>query len=101
MPEVLFMDERVNAMLLNLEDAMCLRHEVFYKQEPKTKTTVMWEGDNEMIPLPIMGLDFTLSLYFPTTPFSLSFITELYINDWSLTCKTSTRLTHKQISLIG
>ena len=92
MPEALYVDKRVNKMLLNLEDAMSLRHEVFARQEPKTKTIVMWDGDKEMIPLPIMGLDFTLSFYFPTIPVNLSFITELYINDWSLTCKPSNHL---------
>jgi hypothetical protein len=93
MPEALYVDERVNKMLLNLEDAMSLKHEVSARQEPKTKTIVVWNGDNEMLPLPIVGLDFTLSLYFPTIPVNLSFITELYINDWSLTCKRSDHVT--------
>jgi hypothetical protein len=89
MPDALYVDERINKMLVNLEDAIALRPEVFARHEPKPKTIVMWDGDKEMIPLPIMGLDFTLSFYFPTLPVNLSFITELYINDWSLTCKPS------------
>ena len=93
MPEAFYVDERVNKMLLNLEDAMSLRPEIFARQEPKTNTIVMWDGDEEMIPLPIMGLDFTLSFYFPTIPVNLSFITELYINNWGLTCKLSNHLT--------
>jgi hypothetical protein len=93
MPQSLYVDERVNKMLLNLEDAMSLKHEVSTRQEPKTKTIVVWNGDKEMLPLPIVGLDFTLSFYFPTIPVNLSFITELYINDWSLTCKRSDHVT--------
>src|SRR5207248_252466 len=85
MPEVLFTDERTNKMLLNLEDAMSLRHEALSKQESKTKTIIMWQADDAVIPLPIMGLEFTLSFYFPTSFIDLSYITDLYIHNWSLT----------------
>jgi hypothetical protein len=82
MPDALYTEERVNRMLVELEDTM------IFGKDPATvseEVHFFWQNNEGIMPLPIMGLEYTLSLYFPTTPIDFSNITRLYLINWSLT----------------
>src|SRR5277367_2400706 len=73
MPEALYSDDCVCRMLIQLEDSMFAN---FYipKSSPLRIFNLDWsaEAPTKTLPLPILGLDYTLPLYFPTTPINLS-----------------------------
>lgn len=93
MCEALFADEVVNKMLTDLEDDLI----VLCGSKESRRSVYLWsgEGSGSVLPLPIMGLEFTLLYYFPTTFISLSSLAYLNLDSWSLTGTTL-----KKISLI-
>lgn len=86
MPEALYSDEIVCGMLVRLEDSMFAN---FYipKSSPLRIFDLDWSANapSKALPLPILGLDFTLTFYFPTTPINLSNIRKLSLNSWPIT----------------
>jgi len=83
-PHAMVNEEPTHSLLLALEDAM------FSKYDPWTKVTLDWGGDKESVqskhlPLPIIGLDYTLRLYFPTSAIDLSSVTDLDLSSRNLT----------------
>jgi hypothetical protein len=86
-PEVLYKNIKVYDMLLKLEDSMIARWypwpdgkwrqlRIDWSDPPLHKGTM---------PIPIIGLEYTLSLYFPTTPIDLSNVVELDLRGRNLT----------------
>jgi hypothetical protein len=90
MPTSLFADDEVNEMLCELEDIMLA---------PRVTVNVIGDGtlldwrpeiykpfernikDPQLpLPLPVLGLEFTLGYYFPTTPINLSTVESLYLD---------------------
>jgi hypothetical protein len=87
MPEPLYTDEMVCSMLVQLEDSM-FANTYIPKYSPFRIFNLDWTFDNtkrKNIPLAILGLEFTLSFYFPTTPINISNIRRLSINSWPVT----------------
>jgi hypothetical protein len=81
MPEQLYVDERTNEMLLQLEDCMLTQHHL-------ESCCLEW-NDNEKsnsqgMPIAILGLGYTLSFYFPITPVKLDNIFRLEIQSSNL-----------------
>jgi hypothetical protein len=88
----MYSDDRVNEMLVPLEDSMLAK---FYPPSTEPEQSLAkfrrldWSGKAEhrsrhRIPLPIYGLEFTLSLYFRDTRISLSNITDLNLSGMNL-----------------
>jgi len=86
MPEALYSDDCVCTMLLRLEDSM-FRNFYIPKSSPLRIFNLDWsaEAPSKSLPLPILGLDYTLTLYFRTTPINLSNIRKLSLNSWPIT----------------
>jgi hypothetical protein len=83
-------------MLLDLEDAMILGHEPKSNLSCESQNTgeailaptesfrLHWGGDQGIMPLAIMGLEYTLSFYYPKPPIELTNIGYLDISNWSV-----------------
>jgi hypothetical protein len=88
-PDAMVNEEPTHSMLLALEDAMFSKYDPWTNTQP-AKVTLDWGGDKESdqskdLPLPIIGLDYTLRLYFPTSAIDLSSITDLDLSSRNLT----------------
>ena len=88
-PDAMVNEERTNSMLVALEDAMFTKYDPWANKQP-VKVTIDWGGDKKSgqsmdLPLPIIGLEYTLRLYFPTSAIDLSSITELNLTSRNLT----------------
>ena len=88
-PDAMVNEEPTHSMLLALEDAMFSKYDPWTNTQPG-KVTLDWGGDKESdqskdLPLPIIGLDYTLRLYFPTSAIDLSSITDLDLSSRNLT----------------
>ena len=94
-PDVLYTDPEVNDMLLKLENTMIARWYPWSNGEPREMVLDWSEKFNHkgILPLPIIGLEYTLSLYFPTTPVDLSNISTLDLRERNLTGTTRHRCT--------
>ena len=81
MPEALYKDSKVNRMLLKLEDSMFGRWYPWpnLKAKPYRLDWAEDIGPEESVPIPILGLEYTLGFYFPTTIIDLGNIIELDI----------------------
>ena len=80
MPDILFMDDRVNDMLDALETAMM-------SVPGWTPQTLPWNAKDkdQAFPLPILGLEYTLSFYGLGRSIRFPTLTALDLRGWSLT----------------
>ena len=86
-PEELYKNITVHDLLLKLEDSMIARWYPWPDNKWR-KLRIDWSDPphhKETLPIPIIGLDYTLSLYFPTTPIDLSNVVELDLRGRYLT----------------
>ena len=79
MPEALYTDILTNKMLLELEDSMLAKLE----HNAISKHHLLWgnmtKSRQQEIPIPILGLGYTLTFYFPTSPIELGNITSVQL----------------------
>jgi hypothetical protein len=80
MPDILFTDDRVNDLLVALETAMM-------KLPGWTPQTLAWNAKekDQALPLPILGLEYTLNLYDLDRSIRFPAVTVLDLRGWSLT----------------
>jgi hypothetical protein len=81
-PKALYNDEEINGMLLQLENIWLAP---LILNAPYLASCLDWRNNSptdhfKPLPLPILGLEFTLTFYFPTTPINLSGVKELYLD---------------------
>lgn len=85
MPEPLFADECVNRMLVKLEDGMLAKYEPFSNLQRRSFCLDWSMGPFDYsLPLPILGLEFTLTFYHPSTQIDLHYITDLNLSYWDI-----------------
>lgn len=80
MPDILCTDDRVNALLVALETSIM-------KLPGWTQQTLVWNTKEKdpSLPLPILGLEYTLSLYGLDRSIRFPAVTVLDLRGWSLT----------------
>jgi hypothetical protein len=80
MPDILFTDDHVNTLLVALETAIL-------KLPGWTPQTLGWNTKEKdpALPLPILGLEYTLSLYGLDRSIRFPAVTVLDLRGWSLT----------------
>jgi hypothetical protein len=83
MPEALYTDERTNGMLHQLEDCMLAKY------DPGTDSCrLIWSDraqSDTTLPVPIIGLEYTLTFYYSSTPIDLKNVTHLDLSSCNLT----------------
>ena len=89
MPDTLVTDDLTNDMLIALERVIL--HKYGHVFTSKSSTVLNWRSPkaNDILPLPILGLEHTLSLYGVDRSIRMYAITVLDLRDWSLTCSIS------------
>ena len=80
-PKALCANDETNEMLIELEDVWLTP----LIPGAHNRKAVHWESNGHSpLPLPILGLEFTLSFYFPTTPIDLSDVLNLSLDSRKL-----------------
>lgn len=83
MPRILFTDERVNDMLVTLESSIMPENDRLFTWKP---AEISWSAEkNDVLPVPILGLEYTLSLYAIDRSIRFAAVTSLDLRNWSLT----------------
>jgi hypothetical protein len=98
MPKILYTDRATNEFLLKLEDCMLAKYD-----HSRPSCHLDWRSEETRqgrLPLPIFGLNYTLTFYYPTKPIDLGNITSLYLGGCALTGIPVKRIL-TQLSLLG
>jgi len=89
-PPILYRDPHVNALLLKLEDSMIARR--YPWPDGPLAFRLDWsqagegQGQGQGMPLPILGLEFTLGMYFGCKGVDLLNVYEVDLRERDLTC---------------